>query len=609
MEILVTREKEWWVQQLVELRTYAADKRLHAERAWDEAWRVYNNQYDWSGKAEWQSRVFVPKAAMAVEMAAALVRRALLESEDWFRLEGLTETSRKRAPYLEKLLYYYLDRMRFVDRFIEPLKGGLVGSLIVVKPHLAPWSYRERDGRFVRELHDSPAITVSFPDPYNIYLDPTGRGMFIIEEEILDLPTAFDLADMGILDGDVLKQLHEDWLETERQAKEDERKRQPISGSRPTNRLEVKLTHFWGSLPDRESGRWALKNGHFIIVNDKYVVRGPMENPYPHKRLPYIVGSPFRRPFSVYHKGLLDDVVGLQKAMTELVNLTLDSATFAGIKAFEVDLDQIEDPQQLLSGIYPGKVFTKRGGGQQGQMVKEINIADVNRSLPALYQLLNNEFQNSTAVTEFISGQVGMRGARTATEVVIKQNQGMGIFNEVAKNLENSVLEPTLEQLAYLVVEYHEDFIDPRVAEILGTDLMIQMLVADRGELFEPQNLRVRASGITALLSRSEEIQRIMGLLQVLGQFGPVLPVLAKSIDLPHFFEQMFRRMVRAYGWPVEDLVRPPAEPVQIDAGPPEPRVGMEPQEGAPAPPVPGQRETQLDEMVRRVQAGGLPIR
>jgi len=601
-----------WVFRLLELREYADRKRDAARRRWDEAWRIYNNQYDWSGKADWQAKTYLPRISMTVEMAASLVRRAMLDSDDWFRFEGMTETSRARAPYLEKLVYYYLDRMRFADRFIEPLKAGFVGSIIVVKPHLSPYAYKEEEpGVFVPEVQNEPAITVSFPDPYNVWLDPTGRSMFVIEEEIIDLATAFDLADLGILDGDVLRQMHEDWVESEKQAREEQRRQQSPDSAKPSFRYEIKLTHFWGSMADPETGRWAIKNGHFVVANDKYLVRKPIENPYPHKRLPYVVGSPFRRPFSVYHKGLVEDVVGLQKAMTELLNLTLDTALFAGIKAFEVDLDQIEDPQQLLSGIYPGKVFTKRGGGQDTRMIREVEIGDISRGLPAVYQLLSTEYQNSTAVTEFISGAVGLGGARTATEIVTKQQQGMGIFSEVGRNLEGTVLEPMLEQLAYLVVQYHDDFMDPKVAEILGHDLMLQMMVSsveERPGLFDPGHLRVRASGITSLLSRTEEIQRILGLMQTLGQFGPGLQAIFQRFDLAYFFEGLFKRLVRAYGWNEADLLRPATTPPpEAPAGPPPPREGVAPQPGEPTPPPVAQTQAQIEQIRQAVGGGGLP--
>jgi hypothetical protein len=606
---------EEWVTRLRELKTHADLSRDLAKRRWDEAWRIYNNQYDWSAKADWQAKNFVPKVGMSVEMAASLVRRAILDADDWFRLEGVTESSRVHAPYLEKLLYYYLDRLRFADRFIEPLKGGFVGSLIVVKPHLAPYTTRgfptEPGEVYERELVEGPAVTVSFPDPYNIWLDPSGRNLFVIEEEVMDLAMAHDLVDMGILDGDAIRKVQEDWVESEKEVRESARRQQSPEAGRPSFRREVKLTHFWGSMPTKE-GRWSIRNGHLVVVNDKYLGRGPQENPYVHKQIPYIVGSPFRRPFSVYHKGLVEDVVGLQKAMTELLNLTLDSALFAGIKAFEVDLDQIEDPQQLLNGIYPGKVFTKRGAGAQHRMIQDIEISGVSRETIGLWNLLNVEYQNSTAVTEFISGFAGHGGARTATEVVTKQTQGMGLFSEIGRNLEGTVLEPMLEQMAALVVQYHDDFMDPKVAEILGDDLMVQLMLASaeaREDIFDPQHLRVRASGITSLLNRGEEIQKIMTIMQGLGQFGPGMQIIMSEIDVPYFFRGLFQRLVRAHGWNEKDLIRPAATPPMAPVQPGQPMAGGGPElaVGQPAPPPVAQTQAQIAQIRGAIAGGGLP--
>jgi hypothetical protein len=626
---VIARKKspEEWVKDLQELKEHADRSRYLAWNRWNEAWRVYNNQYDFSGKAKWQAKNFVPKLSMTVEMAASLVRRAMMDANEWFRFEGTNEVNKPMAPLLEKMAYYYLDLLRFVDAFVPPMKGGLVGSLIVVKPHLAPYTLadespddlekRERGEKVDREVREGPAITVSYPDPYNIWLDGSGRDLFIIEEEEMDMSVAYDLADMGVLDGDVLKKIQEDWTESEKEAQTARRKQQTVDAARPSYRTELKLTHFWGSLPQK-MGRWAIRNGHFVMANDKYIIRSPMDNPYSHRQKPYVVGSPFRRPFSVYNKGLIEDVVGLQRAMTELLNLTLDSALFAGIKAFEVDLDQIEDPQQILNGIYPGKVFTGRKGDKSQPMVRDIEIGGVSRDVAEVYRLLDSEFQNSTAVTEFISGAVGAQQNRTATEVVSKQQQGMGIFGEMARNIEGTVLEPMLEQIAHLIVEFHEDFTDPATAKILGPELSIEMMLAapdQRLEKFRPDDIRVRADGISSLINRTQEIEKVNALLQSIGQLGPMAGAMLADIDVPYFFKNLFRRMVRAYGWNEKDLIREKSEEEKAAeaaaAQAPQPGAvaappGASAQPGQPVPPALLQTAGQMGAIENTIAGGGV---
>ncbi len=610
----MARQPEDWVQDLLELKSDADNARRTYYLRWNEAWKIYNNEYDFSTKANWQSRNFVPRVSLTVEMAAALVRRAMLDAKQWFKLEGLTATAKRYAPYLEKMLAYYLELDKFIDKFTPALKGALVGSILVAKPHLSPFEsveeeYDEEGNLVRREFKQGKGITVSFPDPFNIWLDPTGRGMFVIEDEELDFASAMDLADMGVLDGSVLRKIQEDWAEVDRKYEEQRRRQLLATGSKPSFRRMVKLTHFWGSLPTRE-GRWAIKNGHFVVANDKYLVRAPMENPYSHGKIPYVVGSPFRRPFSVYHKGLIEDVIGLQRAMTELLNLTLDSTLFSGIKVFEIDLDQIEDPQQILSGIYPGKVFTARKGGQNTQMVRDVQFQGVSRDLVAIYNMCSVEYQNATAVTEFISGAMSTSPGRTATEVVAKQQQGMGIFGEMARNLERSFLEPTLEQLAYLVLDYHENWLSDETLEVLGEQAVLDLMALDPQSIrrrLDPSKIKFRASGVSALLSRTEEIQKIMSLLQAMGQFGPGLNFIMQKIDVPHFFRELFRRLVRAYGWDEADLIREMEEtsaPPPADTGGAPTSSPPGPQPGQPAPPSLLQVPTQM-EAIRQVVSGG----
>lgn len=632
-------DEDTYVATLREWREYANRARYLAWNRWNESWRLYNHQYDWSGKAPWQSKNYLNKLPLAVEMGAALVRRAMIDAVEWFRLEGTTATMKKYAPFYEKILYYYFEQLRFVDELSGPLKAGFIGSLIVLKPHLAPYTLEELDedevekqkrGEDVRQdLIEGPALTVSYPDPYNIWLDPTGRDSFVIEEELMDLPLAYDLVDLGVFDGDAVDSAaEEDWVESDKEVREQQRKQQIMDITHPKDRKQLKVTHFWGALPAEDGRGWRIKNGHFAMLNDKYIGRKPMENPYLWrsqpwgKRGPYIIGSPFRRPFSVYHKGLCEDVVGLVKVMTELMNMILDATLFASIPAFEVDLDQIEDPQQILEGIYPAKVFTKRSGGQpNSQMIKNVELAGARPEVQNIYALINKEFQDSTAITGYVSG-LDTPANRTATEAVMHQNQGMGIWGEVGRNLENTVLEPFVEMMAFNCVQYHDDFLSEEVVEILGPDASLQlqlMSYEERISTIDPSKMKVKATGVTALLNRQEEAQKVAEFVQGLGQFGQLLPMIMQGFDQQYFFQGLFQKWTQAFGWNPADLFRPPS-PEQIaqqqaaaaggagpagsePAGPP----GAAPQPGQPAPPGAAAGPAQLQHITNAIQGGGLP--
>src|SRR3989337_2715495 len=86
-----------------ELVQYALDAKLHADETrlpkkhqWDENWALFQNQFDFSDKAEWQSKAFLPKTRTTVRTAAAILKRSLV-AKRFFIVQGDNEPSKRIA--------------------------------------------------------------------------------------------------------------------------------------------------------------------------------------------------------------------------------------------------------------------------------------------------------------------------------------------------------------------------------------------------------------------------------------------------------------------------------------------------------------------------------
>jgi hypothetical protein len=183
--------------------------------------------------------------------------------------------------------------------------------------------------------------------------------------------------------------------------------------------------------------------------------------------------------------------------------------------------------------------------------------------------------------------------------------------------LEGTVLEPMIEMMGSLVAQYHDDFFSPQVREILGDDLaneLAMLSMDERIEKFDPDRIKVRASGITSLINRQEEISKIMGFIQAIGQFGQELPLIMQGLDMQFFFKGIFQRLVRSFGWNEAELLRP-AQPQPIvpaggagPAGPvPASPPGAAPMPGQPAPPAAMAGPNQMTQLMGAAAAGGMP--
>lgn len=551
-----------YITAVLALYHHADDERLEQKRTWDELWRLYNNQYDFSKKADWQSKNFVPKIAMGVEAAAASLKRALIQTPDFFGVEAMTEEDKPKAILLEKLIKYWLDQNDFNNQFVESLKSALLTSLMVFKVYAVEEEIQDLKWPepsmldFGDETVSEPvpisrrrkAIRIDAVDPYDFWIDPTGRGKYVIQRSRIDLDDLKEAAESGDYDQKAVSEIEESFAQA--QADYEQALREGKEGTPPPFRKSVELLEFWGDLPDQD-GNLLFRNGTITIANQRWVIRGPIDNPYLHRKVPFVWGAPTTKPFSVYHRPLFRDIIGLARMQTELLNLILDGNIFAVAKAFELDLDQIYDPNEIKAGVYPGKVFKKRGSINPGMpMIREINIGAVPAQALSIYQLLDREIQGGTGINEIKLGLPAMRGQPTATEVQTRTAEANSLFDTMSRGLEEQIIEPILDMVYKLILQYMNDFTDPSLKEMLGQDAdTLQMMSPRERFLAIKGNFKFKARGISIAMTRSQELDKVMTFLRLVGRYPQAL----QGVNVAF----LLKKVAESLNWDPKELLTP----------------------------------------------------
>src|SRR5574341_802764 len=94
----------------------AATKRLREQ--WAEWWDLWQNEVSYPDKEDWQSAIWIGTSFAAVEQAAAVVERSLLDSPQFFGVSGNDEPDAMMAALaVRPRLRLYLDQAAFVPRF------------------------------------------------------------------------------------------------------------------------------------------------------------------------------------------------------------------------------------------------------------------------------------------------------------------------------------------------------------------------------------------------------------------------------------------------------------------------------------------------------------
>lgn len=586
----------------------------------DESWGLFHNRYDFSKKAAWQSKNFAPKMNRMIRSAAYAFKDALVGVTDYFSVNGVGKKSRERSWVAAKLLKYWLDKNDFVNKLVDSLFASLLSSLMVFKVYCESYTDEEvveadktytgaealsaalndvpqANGAAPGELKTKPKVKwrlrVDAIDPNRVRIDPTGRRKYIIHEYEMDLHDLRELAKApsNRYEKEVVDSITEDFRKSdESEVREKLRRNETLPASTSTFRKAVTIREYWGEVFDKE-GKLIGRNMTFSVANEKYLIRKPFKNPYFVNELPFVWAAPMRVPFSNFHQSFAENINGLCRMATEILNLTLDANLWASLKAFVLDLDQVVDPNEFKSGVYPGKVFKARSRGVPRAMVTPVEMGVVNPQNLTFGGAIERETQNATGITEYAAGFVGARKNELATEINVKSAQSFGYLNSIAREVEENALDKVLEKMWTLIVTHMDDFTDEKLKEMLGDDVSEMLVFLDETGRREylSGSYEFRFRGMSSMLEKGKELEKV----QLVTNSLQAVPGLAQDIDP----RALTRKLFSALNWNPEELMRKESAPT------PPPGIPSAMPPGAGAPGAPGGAPP---EMMSRILAQAL---
>jgi len=530
-------------EQLVEFfkETFheADNARKPIQSKWDDAWNVYNNYYDFSDKAKWQSQNYLPKFKMAVRNAAGILKKSLVQARNFFYIEGENDESKLLEKDIEDAIERVLSQSEFVPSFNEATIGGLLENLLCFKIFPVPLSDTDRPIH-PDQIYKFKIVPTSM---FNVWLDPTGRDRYKINRVTLDLADYRALVKKGVYLESSLKYVESDYRNKDQEYREVIRKGQ-TDVIKPKWRKEVELMEYWGDVDD-EFGNRLFSNVTFTVVNRQHLARRPLKNTYDSD--PFVLGPIIKKPFSVYHEGFGDGVIPIAKLMVEIMNQEVDANLYAAIKAFVLHLDYVHNPTDIKSGVYPGKTIKAKGVPPGGKVIEEITLGEASPNGMVMLSALDREFQNGTAITDHVAGLAGA-GTKTATEYKGRITQNLSAISSIAEDIEQRVLDHVIERIYDLILQWNPEIFGPKIHQVPKEILKFQF----------------KARGMSQVLQRENEAQKAMMLLSILGKTP-----LGQRVN----WKEIGNKVINAVGWdPAKILLDEQAESPTIGNTPPTPK-------------------------------------
>ena len=526
--------KEKLVQHILQLKKQADDATNERRKIWDELWQLYQNKQDFTKKQSWQSKAFIPKIFMAVLRASSIVKRGVLQTPKLFkfildddaideqmekalqnmgimvdvaemqentamriRLDTAKSKESARIARSERRFKQFLDRSNFVQAYSEMIQAAFllgIGWLKLI------W---EKNKLIFQHI----AASKVFVDPnYRPFQDEKPGYLIEVDEKSL---TKLKLlakevnksAGSTIFDEKAIADIEEDWRRVEEE--QEEHTQTGVSDYTPVTK-RVNLLYFWGDVIDDATG--SIQRDQLVwIANEKYIIRH-QDNPYSFRRPPYVATFPIPYP----HRGvagvsLVEPMVKLQYTFNNIVNMYVDNLNFTVNKIYECNTHNLSHAE-TLSLIYPGKIIRKTSDVPALSEVYKTPITD--DALKAL-NMLDQEIQAGTAVTEFIQGMAGEN--KTATETKLKTESSQGLFDVIGRDIEINSIKPTLEMARDMVMQYHQT---------LGKDMQ--------------GDYDISVGGISVMLMQDKMREAIMVILALATK----TPLLAQMTDLSRLWEK-----------------------------------------------------------------------
>lgn len=547
------------------LKNGRKDKQL----LWDECWRMYRGQEDWSDKDDWQSKLFIPKSWAAVEQASSTIKRLLQGSPKPWQIESINPDDLvmvSRADQMTDLTRVFMEKARYTEAFVEALKVSFIIGFGVIKcwwdqvPRQKIMKSQGGEG-LERITYPEGQLIIRSVDPYNFWWLPGSTFEELngtIEEIEVPKWKLLQLSRIGKFDEEQIRGLSNMKI-TDEQKRNFARfgdRSSSLDGPSQTASM-VKLTEYYG--PIIIDDEVVEEYGHVVIANDTEVLQYSRMTNWDNKP-PYVAFSPITFPLRPDGTGLVEMVRAINQGINKIANLSIDTLVFRLLPVYEVMPDVYENKEDFDTGLFPGKIFRRNDMYKDTPGIRPIPFEDVSGGAVQVAAQLDRAHQEGSLVSEIQQALPRYRGVQTATEIEAKQANQESFFGAMAADIEARAIKPLVEKALDLLMQFIATSSDPRIPSILGVGAQ-QLAAMSRDQIFEliQGDYDVKVGGITEQLDKANTLQNLVQFMNIVGQNPQAwMPYINQ--------DQLLRRIVESFRPTIRDIENIVADPSTAEA-------------------------------------------
>jgi hypothetical protein len=513
-------DQRHFVDYAIACATESRDSRRDILDAMGVLWDAYNNIMDFGEKEVWQSKVITNKPFTAVERAVSIIGRAF-KNPNYIAVEGVELNDKNISIQIKEAIQYWFgpQKIDYPRKFANATRMAMATGLSL---EMIP---RWENG-----------LVMDWTEPWKICRDPDAlpgepwSGNYWIHEEWID---KWKLDEMG-KDGYYinLEQVKEGGSPSRRETtKEEIERRKRMWWDRSTYRKAVLVREFHGVILDRQ-GNLLLPDAKFTIAGDA-LIRKPTKNPLVKLRWPGSSFAPIPHILRYDGRGLIEGVFELWKMLNKMLSLTMDDFSWVVNRMREIVPELLLDPTDLE--MYPGKDLYRTTDQLGFPVVKDLlTVSSIDKIL-AVAQDIRSQIDNGDFVTESVSGAVGAPPEKTKGEVMLKAEQGLGIFDQIGTETEHGAVNGAYALYETMVLNWNANS-NPSPSRVLGDNDFTRFLEGagqEEKKQFLKEGCDIKIVGISAELQKAERAKLLMALKQYAES-----PIFAPSFKVHELVEE-----------------------------------------------------------------------
>lgn len=501
---------------------------------WQQNIDLYWNRYDFSKKAAWQAKEVMPEVPMYVDRFAAAMKDAL-DSGPFYTVVDPFDQEDDIAEAIQRIMDVWLTMvgrnqvgtpLNYSSVFEEQMKLGA----LMTTASVTMWKNDVYGGR----------VAIENMDPRFVWLDPTYRNLYRIRRTEIDKHELVAMARMKDNTGAPIFNIEKINELLTGIVLEDLAKRTELSGSGQqisSTRVVITLDEYLATAVASD-GRVLADQQMVVVANNKYVIRGPEDNPYWHGR-DWLTYAPLvTAPLSVYGRSYMEDFGSVAKTFTELTNLILDAVHATSMKAYVMVPGMLMNPAQANTGIHPGKTFFLDDGYDAKTFAAALDLGQLDAGGVQVWQTMKTELSQASGINEIGMGQFAPNSRTSATEVNSTMSNSSALVRSVAQTAESRIVNPQLD-LVWKTGLQHVNKADTRFARAAGSSLW-GALMGRRRELIKSP-ITFQANGISAVIQKGQMLQSVLQLLQVIAQNQNLTAAFMQAIDINKLLNLLFK--------------------------------------------------------------------